>query len=261
MVDSDDNLSNAAKQLPALRGYIEELPETAATFKLNQVDGLDVNANIHDVVVEFAGAWPISDIYDLAESSGRIFVNPGYAHSHVYTDLHVSCPCGAVLTRNYEDGNNALRDEHAHVDDCLPYFRLRARANMSQLRHQEMVRLGTIGWLGSEIAPRLGATPNSMGGLAQQFGFTLKDLRTRYRTAAGNTYAHLVRTGGVPAGDVAEAYGHARTTLTRWAQEYGDYETERGVNQFTRGKNGRFVWERIKEPAKTPAFLGGEVDV
>lgn len=241
-------LQEGTKNIPKLREAINDLPKTAATFRVRTLDGVPAGT-IRKTHVEFVGGWLLHDIYHPdARDTGTVYVNPNYIHSHKFSDAIVRCECGAKLTRNYEDGGNALRDEHNHEDDCMPYERMRARAEMSEKRHQMITRLAKMGWKGTEIAPRIGAHPNSIGGIAQSFNETLRDLRKQYRKEAGETYEMLVREYDIPGQFVADIYGHTRNTMTTWAKEYNDYETKRGRNQFDRQKGSEDRFNELHYP-------------
>lgn len=233
LLDADNELHDAMRKLPRIRDYIESLPDTASTFKLSQIDDL-YQPNFEDVHLEFCKSWRLDEYY--SPKSSRVYLNPSHIHAHKYSDLVVQCECGAEFTRNYEDGGGSLRDEHNHRDDCLPHWRLRARARMSEAREMLLKRLGKLGWKGSDIAPRFGTKPSSMGGFAKRYNTTLRDVFNEYRRIAGNTYVHLIRCGE-SATDVAEVYGHAQSTMTRWAKKYSDvtYDTDVGRNQFSEG--------------------------
>lgn len=235
LLNADGELKDAMLNLPRVRDFIDDLPETASTFRLKQIDDI-YQPNFEDVHLEFCKSWRLHDVY--SPQSERVYVNPNHVHVHSYSDLAVECECGARFTRNYEDDHNSLRDEHSHSDDCLPHYRLESRAEMTRKRCQMMKRLGKLGWKGSDMAPRFGAQESMMGALADQFNTTLREVYGEYRRIAGNTYIHLVTEKGESSKDVAEVYGHARSTMTRWAQEYADleYETEPGRNQHSGGR-------------------------
>lgn len=232
------DLHRDARHIPAIRKHIDGLPETKATFKPKRIDDVPTGHAL-SIFLEFVGAWPIADIYDLG--GGRKFINPNYCHRHQYSDLVVQCACGAKLSRSYEDGGNTLRDEHEHSNDCKPYQRLRARAEMSERRESYIRRLTALGWTGTDIAPRLGVDRNTMGGICDRLGFTLQERRTVYRRRAGNSYRYAVSELGVDAAKMTNIYGHERGTLNTWVNEYGDYSTP-DDKASGRKENGQFGW-------------------
>lgn len=232
LLDASGCLHDAMHDLADIRSFIDNLPETASSFRLKQIEGI-YQPMFDDVHLEFCKAWRLHDIY--APTTERVFVNPNYAHAQKYTDIVMRCQCGAKFTRNYADDHGNLRDEHAHVDDCLPHWRLEARADMAQERYELMHRLGELGWKGMDMAPRFGTQPSSMGAFAAQYHTTLRDVYNEYRRLAGNTYAYLVQEENEPPKSIAAIYDHAQSTMTRWAHEYADveYDTRLGRNQHT----------------------------
>lgn len=254
LLAADGGLNGAARAIPTLREYINDLPNTAATFRLTHIDDI-TSQSLEREHAEFVYAWPVHNIH--AGSGPRSFVNPNHIHAHRYTDIVTRCECGTLLTRNYDDDNNPLRDEHNHFAECLPHYRLRARADMTEQRYQRMLRLGKLGWKGSQMAPRFGVGESSMSSFAERFNTDLRSVYDQYKEIAANTYTYLVRDCGVPASTVADVYGHARSTMTRWAKTYTEYETKRGANQFTRNDGGEFTWVETHEAdtSQKPPFM------
>lgn len=231
LIDANDGLTRAGHQMAKVREYLDELTDTAATFRLT--DAGVQGQFFEDVHIEFLKSWPVHDMYATSGQRGTRYVNPNYVHAHTYSDIVVECDCGAKFTRNYDDGENTLQKPHEHTDDCMPFHRLRARAEMQERRYHAIRRLGRLGWKGSDMAQRFGSKSDYMGALARDFGLNLRDCYDVYRETAGHTYKHLVIEHGESSKEVAAAYGHAPSTMTRWAKEYTDYDTEVGRNQFT----------------------------
>lgn len=233
LIDANGGLSRAARQMPIVREYINSLPETAATFRLSGDDEMldDVQGQFfEDIHLEFLKAWPVHKMYASSKQRGKRYVNPHYVHSHTYSDVVVECACGATFTRNYDDGENALQQAHKHSEDCLPFYRLRARGEMLERRYENMLHLGWLGWKGTDMAPRFGSKKDYMGSLARDFNLNLRECYNEYRQAAARTYKHLVVNHDVAVSEVAEVYDHAPSTMTRWAQKYTDYTTSVGRN-------------------------------
>jgi len=219
LLTAENELHDSMRELPRIREFIEDLPKTAGSFRLKQIDDL-YQPSYDDVHMEFLKCWPMHDIY--APSAERVYVNPNSVHAHTYTDVVIECDCGAVLSRNYEDAHNSLRNEHEHSDGCLPHWRLRARSEMTKKRYHLMHRLGRLGWKGSEMAPRLGAQTQAMGPYANQFNTTIGEMYAPYRKLAGNTYRYLVHYADETGETVASIYGHQEQTLRKWAREYAE---------------------------------------
>lgn len=235
---SNGRLTKKAHQIPALREYVQDLPETKATFHRREIDTVSMD-NLHTILLEFVGAWPVTG-YVEGKGNER-FVNPNYAHAHRFSDVAVRCECGAKFTRNYEDGENALRDEHQHADDCKPYYRLRARADMAEKREAMIQRLTLMGWTGTDIAPRLGVNPNHVGGIAKSLGFSLGELRKAYKGRVGDSYRYAMCELDIGYSEMAAICGHGYSTLNQWSKQYGQYEPPENI-EFQRTADGPFRW-------------------
>lgn len=221
LVSDDGTFSESARAVPHVRSHIEGLSDTAKTFSTNHIDGVNEHA-VDGRVVEFCGAWPIHEVHD---DSGRRekYVNPNYVHSNTVSDIVVECGCGALLTRSYNDEKYALLDTANHNEGCMPFDRHRARADMSEQRYDELLRLTRLGWRGPRIAARFGISADDIGSQVQQYGTTLTALREVYKREAALTYIELSRRE--LGREVAELYGHGPSTISRWASEYREEET------------------------------------
>lgn len=220
-------LSTPARQLPLLREYMNELPETASTFKLTNIDGL-TSGVFEDVHVEFAKSWPLHKSYD----QDGLYVNPHAAHAHRFSDIVVECECGAQFSYNYEHSHEPQDEMYEHSDSCLPQYRFRARAELHERRMKNINRLGHMGWKGSQMSSRLGTRKESIGAFARKYGLSLRDLYDEYRQRAARTYVKLVVEDGVPRREVGRAYNHDFQTLHRWAKEYDSVEYEYEQNNL-----------------------------
>jgi hypothetical protein len=217
LLDRNATLRDSCRDIPLIREHIQNLPQTASTFRLGQIDDV-YPPTYEDVHVEFCGAWRMHDIYE--PSRDRVYVNPNYVHCHEFTDLVVDCQCGAKLTRNYDDEHNSLRDEHTHNADCLPFHRLNARASMSRQRYDIAKHCGRIGWNGKQMAMRMGVKPTSIGQTLKHYGLSVQDLRDDFRARAARTYQYLIDFADVTGELIADIYGVSRTTMGRWAASY-----------------------------------------
>lgn len=220
-INSDEGLLENAKRIPIVREYIKTLPDTAATFKLKQIDDLE-NGHVHNLFMEFIGSWALPDHRELKETR---YVNPNYAHASNYSDMIVMCDCGALLNHNYENETQRVDNEHNHTESCQSFQRMRARADMAEARYKEIQRLSWLGWKGVDIGPRFGMTRSNVGSVARDFGLSLQELYHDYQASAGKTYHYLVREQGNSAQTIADIYGHTPSTLGRWADEYVEETT------------------------------------
>lgn len=243
---NEDGLNPPAKHVPAVREYINGLPETKSTFSWKEVErDLDITMarpGFNNLHIEFCGAWPLSGS---PYNSGHFdrFANPNHVHKQRYSDVAVQCECGAWMTHNYDNEKPDNLDlEHDHTDDCKPFWRLAARSEVKRSRFHTIIRCAQIGWTSGDIGDRLGVSSNAVTTLLRDCHEGMREQRDVYRTKAAETYEYLVRDHGLPVNRVAEIYGHDGSTMTRWAQKYTGYETWRGANQFGRNEKGQFAW-------------------
>lgn len=235
---TDGCLSKTAEAIPRIREYVSELPKTAGTFKLADIDGVRPQT-LDTVHVEFAGVWRLSERY--AQSSGRNqnYVNPNTSQPHAYSDIFVECECGTLINHEMNDYTTAVRRGQEHADDCLPHQRKQAEAELHMKRYKLFHRLSALGWKGRDIAPRFGIKGNDVGSTAKQYHLSLRDLYDVYRQLAGATYRYLVRTNDASGLDVAEVYGHSRSALSKWATKYDTVTMKDSIPH----ENGVYEWE------------------
>jgi len=239
LISGDNELSTGALEIPKIRAHIDELPETATTFRVTDVPDI-TPSQISTVHMEFVGSWPVPERYLKRGQRARRFVNPYACHASSYTDIIVSCECGATMNRMYSDGDSVLDSEHEHTDGCLPQYLCRAQTHIHESRYELVQRLSELGLRGPEIAPRLGIRKRDMGSLIQEYNLTMTALRKRYRDIAGATYAFLVREHGEHGPTVADVYGHSQSTLSKWATAQSVFEPTRELVQ--NDQTGIYEW-------------------
>ena len=213
----DGGPSRAAEAAPGLREYVGALGPSARTFTASHapVGGRALT----DDLVEFCGSWVVPDEARGDSGRRRKYANPGYSHAYANSDVVVECACGATLTRARGDSKHPILDDDKHRDGCMPYHRHRARADVSERRHELLLRLTRLGWRGPEIAERFGVSSGNVTSIAEGFGETMTSLRDRYRRDVAETYGEL-RDAGVAAPEIARVYGHEPETLSRWASRF-----------------------------------------
>lgn len=220
LFDRRGELRDSSTVIPDIREHIQNLPKTASTFKLNQIDDV-YPPSYEDIHLEFCESWRVHEMYE--PSRDRVYVNPNYSSVHQFTDLVVECECGARLTRNYDSQHNSLRNEHEHNEDCQPFHRLRARADMAEMRYRIALRCGgKLGWSGNRIARRMGVKPTSIGQTLKHYDIQVKELRDEFRETAARTYRLLTHKQDESGQMVADIYGVTRTTMGRWCNKYLD---------------------------------------
>lgn len=234
------DLKEVVDSVIRLREYIGNRPETAATFKLRHVSGINQSI-IRHTHIEFCGAWPLHERYGRGRADK--YVIPQGRHSGRYTDVLAKCKCGTIISSISPGGNHQLADEHEHGTSCRQFDRLRAIADLKEMRYNEVFRLARMGWLLKDIAVRFNVGYKSMKMISHKYEKTFKELRDNYRRIAGNTYKHLVRVKRVSVDKVAEIYDVCPSTLHRWGRKFAD-ELEEEV-EYVNNKKGHFEWQRV----------------
>lgn len=210
-------LSEDAKRIPDIRAYINDLAETAGTFQVRDIDGIDVG-KIDDRAMEFVGSWQQHD--EFCQGRER-WINPTYIHIGQYPDSIVYCDCGAKIVVGYEKNvKNGLINANEHESDCKQFDRLRARAELNELRYNQIRRLSWMGWRGSEIAPRMGIPQSTISATARDFGVSIDSLYAYYHQAAAKTYHYCCTEHNVDPELVADIYGHTQTYMRRLERKY-----------------------------------------
>lgn len=209
--------------IPVMRQKLAEKPETAAMYRKKHISHNPSSRMGRDLYYEFAGTWVVpKELYSPGDSD-RLYANPHHIHAYRYSDVFTECPCdGDAIVKTSYDSPEFLRDAIGEHENCKPYDRLRARANLCEQREDITLRLLTLGWDGSKIAPRIGFRTKSIGSLCRDFGYTVTEMKSDFRRLAGNTYVTLVHDRGYSPEDVAACYGYDRRTLLRYARDYGD---------------------------------------
>lgn len=211
LVGSDGNLRPGLDQIRILRDFIESRPETSATFKLSTIDGLNWNkfSKIH---LEFFGSWPVYGWHK--PGSKNIYVNPNYVHSEEYTDVISECGCGARLSYQYNNGGVGTA-EHNHREDCKPYHKFRARADLMEKREETFLKCLWLGWDGTEISRRLGIEKSNISSMVSKYGHSMSELKDNFRDVRYNTQ-EVLRENGYTKAEIGEVYGVNRRTITEW---------------------------------------------
>lgn len=247
LITPDGELRSVAYDLPEIRNEIQNLPETAASFDTPDVLS-NPQARTEPIIFEFCKAWPMREEYGPTGSRER-YVNPNYIHAHRYSDLMVECECGATFVRNYEDDQSPMDGESAHREQCLPHWRLRARAEMSEKRYNMIRRLGWLGWKGMQMGHRFGVTENHCGSYARDYGITLRGAYDNYRRAAGKTSAYLITFTDADLELMAEVYGHSTKSIRDWMKQHTAYQPSAGGG-----------WENDDSEIAVPEKVGADTE-
>lgn len=251
-LDSNGDLATGAKQVPKIRNHIENLPETAATFKLKSVGGVDTHL-IYPDHLALAKTWEMPDIY--TSNSSKKLVNPNHEHVERYSDLIVSCRCGAKMTRSKDKGPFELLGGTSHTKECRSYYMLEARSNLQKEAHQMACRLAKLGWSSEYLSGRLRVSDGRLRDDMDNLNTSMKEMKAEYMEKGANTYTYLVREHDYSADVIADIYGVTRRTLSNWADKYATYSPSGSALRFGTDDQGRYSWSKERESKEYPEWL------
>lgn len=211
--------SDPVRVLLDLKSGIEALPEDRAVFKLtNVLDEFDYVHVLYEYIT-LCGAWRVPEA--IASKGARKYVNPNYPDAHLYSDAIVRCPCGtAMLQPERVNGSEIIDGGSEHADDCKPYHRLRARAELAEKREQIIRTMLLLGVDSRPIAARLGVTSSSFGQLAAEFGINITDLRHEARGLMAETCRQLLPRHGPHV--LGSIFGYHPQTINEYVRQYAD---------------------------------------
>lgn len=224
--------------LADLRSGIEDLPETAATFKLKRVLDDHTAKAVRPIMITLAGSWEVREELYTSERQDS-YVNPDYLHRDNYTDAAVRCGCGAVMIRHEEiRGGKVIANEHEHGDDCTRADRLRGKARMYERRAEIVEELLKAGRPPSKAAKRMSLSASNqrnIGHLSEAMDLPTEEWRERGRAARLNTELELLARGHT-AGEVGEVWGITAGSVRGRIATKTDYDIaevrERGLEVF-----------------------------
>jgi len=198
---------------------VEDLPPTAATFKLDRVLDRDVPRSAIPVeIVELTGAWPVPEAYTQGQN-GQKYVNPNYDDARLYSEVVTKCACGAVMIRQESiRGEGVVPGEHEHTDDCPKDFRLHARARLAEQRRRVVKRGLYLGHSIRAMQDRLGLSRDSLGEEAKELGISpISEIKERGRQVLARTWARLAREYSPSV--IGDAYGCHGQKIRRYINE------------------------------------------
>lgn len=161
LVPNSDVQIHPAQALLDLDDYIDDRPETAATFPMADA-GVPAYLIGDPAFALLAGTWRVPDRYvDLTRNRERArFVNPQHVHRARMADVVAECRCGAVIGQWTGHGDDGRDWEREHTDECN---RLHASAAKAQLWHRRYHVLIAASLLycrnGEYLRDRLGVKP------------------------------------------------------------------------------------------------------
>lgn len=217
LFDKNGELKRGAKDIPKIKEYIENAPETRSTFKLRDVPGVDPSSVLNEHV-ELIGSWEYSNRVHTGRE--RVFVNPEHPHSHRFPSLVHECECGAIVSRATQNSKDVLRFENEHRDSCRSFNRLALRAELTKECYEEVIRLAKLGWSTKEMAPKLACSSSNLKMRIREWDIDIQSLKDVFRRRAGNSYEYIIHELGYSS-DFASSLLNVRSksSLRKWNRE------------------------------------------
>lgn len=204
-----------------IRESIDSMHETKATFTVGEITEHTgwYSGTSQKNLVRITGAWPTPDFY-IGGSGSQRWVNPGYANAKKYPAISAECECGTQLqsTKDTAKPTHLKRDIN-HADDCLPQWRLRARARLFESRKEFGLRYLRLGFTARQISPMIGISPDDTRWY-RKLGIEIKRERARARQRSANTAAALV--DRYAPSEIAKIYGMGVSTIQNWVRNMTD---------------------------------------
>ena len=155
-------LDGYVQEALTVREFIENLPDTAATFKPTDIDiSIDVQRRNH--LLKLAGAWPAPET--VTNSSTPKWINPNATDAIRYSDAVTKCACGVpMLYQKFSEGEQQPTHHQEHKSNCLKPDRLEARARILRNRREIILEAYNYGHAPNTWRDRLGVKSRVVGG-------------------------------------------------------------------------------------------------
>lgn len=205
-----------------LREGVEELPKTTASFRVKDV----VERHPKEFTEEFfvlIGSWPLPERISMSRT--KRYVNPNHVHRGLYSDISVTCDCGALMVHSYKF-DDQLRDypnveEHKHTDDCTQENREDARTRLLEERADWLQRAADLYLDREKTARRMGVAKGSVYVVSARTGIDWADERRDGREKMQRTWRLLHDEGGHTYKEIAAAFGKPYKTVRNYAAGAG----------------------------------------
>jgi hypothetical protein len=213
---ADDRTS--LETMAQIRNEVESLPETRASFRLKDVYDL-TGGNIPSEIIHILGSWEMPDRY--STSRALRYVNPNYPNVEMFTDLYVTCRCGAYMARLKD--NRSWDGENEHTDECRQEWRIQARKDLIQMRKRWFDMAADLYLTMEDAAKRMGLRSHRTAvRAAKSYGINWVDRRMEGRDRTILTWRKLHDEYGYTYVEIAEAWGKSPATVRNYAGGYGN---------------------------------------
>jgi len=196
-----------------LRDYVDNLPETSATFRINNIDGFDPQG-MHRGLVKLTGAWKAPTT--ITNNRDRHWTNPNYKYAHHYSDAAVECECGIpVLRQQFSENEKQPAHHQDHKDGCTKIDRLENQVEIAKNRKQIVKEAYQYGHSAASQIQRLGYSDRRKVGAGdvEGLGLDLAELAREGRKKVARTAMVLCREHSPV--KVAKIYGMSRKSLSQ----------------------------------------------
>lgn len=175
-----------------IREYIENLPDTAITFKPMDIG---VNTSIPKIqkCCKLAGAWKLPET--MPNHANQKWVNPNATHAHRYSDAVTICACGTPMIKMAFSNSEPQPTDSQEHNDCIRPDRLEARAELLRNRIEIIKEIYEYGHTVWGMRHRLGLKPDSSvgGAIRQDLGMNLEKHGRKSRAKVARTATVLLR--------------------------------------------------------------------
>lgn len=212
MFRRDGSRPDSVEALIDLREGVEDLPETAATFRINDLTDYHHSRYTVDMVY-LVGSWPAPNRYN-SQKAAR-YVNPNYVHRLGYSDLYVECECGAQLGPNVDIGKE-LSGGVGHSDTCSRAVRERAMQNLNKHRREWLITAADLWMTQEDAARRMGISRKRISALTGRVGVDWQERRKEGRQKQVKTWLRLHDKHGFQNEKIGRAFGRPESTVSAY---------------------------------------------
>lgn len=182
-------LENNLEQALTVRNYIENLPETAVTFKPRNINVQTTPQHVAKML-KLAGSWKAETVTNTVNK----WVNPNADDAYQYSDVLVTCECGLPMLHLNLAKPPELSSQTEHTD-CTKADVYEARAELLRNRAQIIREAYEYGHSVRDASSRLGFqdTTSFSGAAIAELGLDIETLSRESRRKVAKTAIVLSR--------------------------------------------------------------------
>lgn len=238
LTPSEERVIDPVSFILDLKSGIADLDETIDTFLLSDVLDEHDPRNVQPEYLLMARTWRVPERMSKGVNARRC-VNPNSDATFHYSDAVVECQCGTVFAHGGA-GHPRIDRSCEHADDCKPYHRKEAQAELMRRREQIVKTMLLTGvYNGSDAAARIGVEGGSLGAFTRDYNFSVYEYRRRGRQIMANTCGELLEY--YTPRELAGVYDYSPNRITKYTRELADADTGDLYDQRT-GADQRTDW-------------------